>query len=222
MKDDLNLITEIEGCSGCKGLHKRFEYSPRLDLISVTSIVDGKEITTKYDYDDPEIPWEQLGEVVQKTEALGLPEERITKYLYTQDSSHPIWTAKIEETKSSVLVPKKNTTLTHKYDLDGNLSFTEKTGYTVLNGKPTLKTYRTSYTYNSLGQPIKVNGPRSDIPDITKYEYYKNAAEEGNNRGQLMAIVNALGHTTSFSDYDPNGNVGKITDPNGVATLLHL
>ena len=41
---------------------------------------------------------------------------------------------------------------------------------------------------------------------------------EGNNRGQLKAIVNALSQMTEFSDYDANGNVGKIKDPNNVET----
>ena len=40
----------------------------------------------------------------------------------------------------------------------------------------------------------------------------------GNNRGQLKAIVNALNQRTEFSNYDANGNVGTITDPNGVVT----
>jgi hypothetical protein len=203
MNDGLNLITEIEGCSSCGGLHSVLNTVLGLTWLTVTSIVDGKENTTRYDYDDPQIPWEQMGEVVQKTEASGLPEERTTKYLYTHDLSHPIWVAKSRD-QTQRLTPTKNTTLT-LIRPGRQPVVSEKTGYIVLNGRPALKTYRRA-TYNPWGNPPGQRS-RTDISDITKFEYYKNTVEEGNNRGQLMAMVNALGHTTLFSDYDTNGNV---------------
>jgi RHS repeat-associated protein len=69
-----------------------------------------------------------------------------------------------------------------------------------------------------LGQLTQINGPRTDISDITTFEYYDNVSGEGNNRGQLKAIVNALSQRTEFSNYDANGNLGRITDPNEVIT----
>ena len=47
----------------------------------------------------------------------------------------------------------------------------------------------------------------------------KTSQEKETTRAQLKAIVNALNQRTEFSNYDANGNVGKITDPNGVITL---
>ena len=64
----------------------------------------------------------------------------------------------------------------------------------------------------------QIDGPRTDVSDITTYEYYDNTPGQGNNRGQLKTITNALGQSTQLSGYDANGNVGSVTDPNGVTT----
>ena len=56
------------------------------------------------------------------------------------------------------------------------------------------------------------------MSDITTFDYYPNTSSQGNNRGRLSSITNALGQTTLFAEYDANGNVGTITDPNGVVT----
>jgi YD repeat-containing protein len=49
--------------------------------------------------------------------------------------------------------------------------------------------------------------------DRTTYTY---SATTGN----LETITNAAGHVTTLSNYDANGRVGKITDPNGMTTDL--
>jgi RHS repeat-associated protein len=58
------------------------------------------------------------------------------------------------------------------------------------------------------------------VSDITTLEYYRNVSGEGSNRGQLKAIINALGQRTEFLTYDANGNLKKLKDPNGVMVLL--
>ena len=70
------------------------------------------------------------------------------------------------------------------------------------------------------GQLTQINGPRTDVTDITTYAYYPNTSDQGNNRGQLYTITNALNQITQLSNYDANGNVGTITDPNNVVTTL--
>ena len=217
--DSIHVPKEIQGCSGCGAQHKRLTYSPRLDITSVTYIKDGTEITTRYVYDNPPNPWEQIGEVLQKTEAVGLAEQRTTNYTYTHSPDDPLLVTQRTETRKSVVDPNNNRTLTSTYDTQGNLLSQEETGYVLVNGVPTLKTYRTEYQYNVLGQLIQINGARPDVSDITTQEYYENSPSEGNNRAQLKAIVNALGQRTEFSDYDANGNVGRIIDPNGVVTI---
>ncbi len=85
---------------------------------------------------------------------------------------------------------------------------------------PVQRTYTTTYQYNAQGQLTQINGPRTDVNDITTYAYYPNTSDQGNNRGQIYTITNALNQTTQLSNYDANGNVGTITDPNGVVTTL--
>jgi YD repeat-containing protein len=217
--DGVSVIREIEGCSTCGSPHERFEYDQRLNLVAVTSIVDGKEITTRYAYDDPALSWKQRGNILEKIEAKGLSEERKTGYAYTYDQNDPLLIAQRIETKPSTLDTGTNRTITTTYDKGNHIS-REETGYVLINGIPAPETHRSGYEYNSLGQLIRIDGPRKDVSDITTIEYYPNDPEEGDNRGQIKAIVNAMGQQTSFSEYDANGNVGKIIDPNGSITIF--
>jgi YD repeat-containing protein len=101
--DGIVVVKEIEGCSTCGGVHKRFSYTNRLNLAQVTSINGTTEYTTLYTYDDPPNPWEQVGEVVEMREALGWPEERTTLYSYTHRTDDPFLLTQSTETKKSVV-----------------------------------------------------------------------------------------------------------------------
>jgi RHS repeat-associated protein len=214
----INVVSGIDGCSDCGSVKKSFQYSNRLDLTQVTAIDGSNQYTTQYTYDNPPNPWEQVGEVLQKTEALAWPEQRITSYSYTHRTDDPFLLTQSTETIKSVVDPQQNKVITLAYDTAGNILSRQEVGYVLINGVPTQKTYTTQYQYNALGQLTQINGPRTDVSDITTLEYYANTPDQGNNRGQLKAIVNALNQRTEFSQYDANGNVGKIKDPNNVET----
>jgi len=209
---------DIQGCSTCGSPHKYLSYSNRLDLTQITSIDGANQYTTQYTYDNPANPWEQVGEILTMTEALNWPEQRITSYTYTHRTDDPFLLTQSTETIKSVVDPQQNKVITTAYDNQGNILSRQELGYVFINGVPTSKTYTTQYQYNTLGQLTQINGPRTDVSDITTLEYYANTSDQGNNRGQLKAIVNALNQRTEFSNYDANGNVGTITDPNGVIT----
>ncbi|GFM50158.1 sugar-binding protein [Pseudomonas cichorii] len=70
----------------------------------------------------------------------------------------------------------------------------------------------TTYTYTSLGQLETVNGPRTDVNDITRFAY--------DAQGNLTSVTNALGQVTTLANYDVQGNPQKITDANGAITTL--
>ncbi|WP_447795399.1 RHS repeat-associated core domain-containing protein [Pseudomonas farris] len=69
-----------------------------------------------------------------------------------------------------------------------------------------------SLAYNTEGLLELLDGPRTDVNDITRYEY--------DTKGYLTRVINALGHITEFSNFDVMGNPQTIVDPNGVITNL--
>ncbi|MCR4348193.1 MAG: DUF6531 domain-containing protein, partial [Sulfuricaulis sp.] len=70
--------------------------------------------------------------------------------------------------------------------------------------------------YTASGQVNSINGPRTDVSDITTLEYY--VCTTGGSCGQLKKVINALGHITTYDLYDPNGRLLQMTDPNGLRT----
>ena len=70
--------------------------------------------------------------------------------------------------------------------------------------------------YNPSGQVNSLNGPRTDVNDVTTLDYY--TCTTGNACGQLQRIANALGHITTYDLYDANGRLLQMTDPNGLRT----
>jgi len=69
------------------------------------------------------------------------------------------------------------------------------------------------------GKKKSVDGPRTDVSDVTAFVYYPiDDTVPATNRGRLAATQNALGHVTTFENYDVFGNAGRVVDANGVAT----
>lgn len=66
-----------------------------------------------------------------------------------------------------------------------------------------------TYKYNLFGQITEINGPRTNVNDITKFDY---------TNGNLTQITDALSHITKLSEYDAHGLPRKIVDPNGLVT----
>lgn len=98
--------------------------------------------------------------------------------------------------------PGRTTTFT--YDERGNLL-----QRTITSG---VQTRTWSYTYNPWGQVMTMDGPRTDVSDVTHYEY--------DSRGNLTRVTNPLGHVTQIVSYDANGRPLAIIDPNLIATQL--
>ena len=69
------------------------------------------------------------------------------------------------------------------------------------------------------GRLISVDGPRTDLSDVTRYEYYRTDSPEGDYRvGDLRSMTNPEGHSTEYLVYDLTGRVKEVADPNGVRT----
>ena len=69
-----------------------------------------------------------------------------------------------------------------------------------------------NYTYTALGQIATVDGPRTDVSDITSFAY--------DAQGNLTTVTNALGQVSTRANFDSYGNPQTVTDPNGVVTTL--
>ena len=70
----------------------------------------------------------------------------------------------------------------------------------------------TTRTYNTQGWLATVDGPRTDVNDVTSYTY--------DAQGRIATVTDPLGHVTSYDTYDMYGNPGRSTDPNGVALAM--
>ncbi|MCM5682965.1 hypothetical protein M8A51_25870 [Schlegelella sp. S2-27] len=74
-----------------------------------------------------------------------------------------------------------------------------------------------TYTYNQHGQVLTEDGPRTDVADVTTYEYYPDTTPEWT-RGDLKEVTNAAGQVTRYTRYNPHGQVLQSVDANGVIT----
>ena len=113
---------------------------------------------------------------------------------------------------TSITEANRTTSFTH--DANGNVLTR-----TVTDTSVTPNVSRTwTYTYNSFGQVLTEDGPRTDVTDVTTYTYY--TCTTGYQCGQLNTITNALGHVTTYNSYNAHGQPTQITDANGLVTSL--
>ena len=80
-------------------------------------------------------------------------------------------------------------------------------------GAPVSRSLALAYTG---GQVTSIDGPRTDVADITTITYYN--CSTGSPCGQIESVTNAMGHVTTYDVYDNNGWVTEVTDPNGLVT----
>ncbi|WP_158568020.1 MULTISPECIES: RHS repeat protein [unclassified Duganella] len=124
---------------------------------------------------------------------------------------HPTWRLPLK-----IAEPKRLTVFT--YDAGGNVltksvrATSDTTGASGVNATMVGAARVWTYTYNQFGQMLTEKSPRTDVNDVTSYTY--------DEQGNLTSVANAAGHTTALSNYDLNGRVGRITDPNGLVTDL--
>jgi RHS repeat-associated protein len=170
---------------------------------------------TDYTYDS-------YGNVKTKTEASdGDPNStdwdaimRTTSYTYyyevnplaPETTFHKLY----QETVKSVVNSGSDRVLTYTHDdASGNLETILETGL-LGNGSP--YSYATTYNYHPDGKLQSINGPRTDVDDITTYYYAPTT-------GYLNGIERPLVGITTYADHDLLGNPQTITDPNNNSTV---
>jgi RHS repeat-associated protein len=169
----------------------------------LTSRTDYNNNVTQYTYDNAR------GVELTRTEAFDTPRARTIATTWHATFRLPT-SVSIYNGPTATGTPLQTTTFTH--DAQGNVLTATLTD-TV---STTSRTW--TYTYNGVGQVLTVNGPRTDVADITTYTYYSCAT--GNACGQVATITNALNQTITFNSYNAAGQPLTVTDANGVLTTL--
>ncbi|MDP2325456.1 MAG: DUF6531 domain-containing protein [Gammaproteobacteria bacterium] len=108
--------------------------------------------------------------------------------------------------------PGRTTAFTH--DANGNV-LTRTVTDTVTSAARTW-----TYTWSTIGQLLSVDGPRTDVSDLTSYTYYADTDSDPGKRGNLATVTNPAGQVTSITAYDANGRPTTLVDPNGLTTTL--
>jgi YD repeat-containing protein len=68
-----------------------------------------------------------------------------------------------------------------------------------------------NYTYNTHGQVLTIDGPRTDVSDVTAITYFADSDPCTGCRGQVATLSNAAGQVTTFNAYDADGRPTQIT-----------
>ena len=195
-------------CGLCGSARQSSSYDANNNLIQETDYL-GNVTTHAYDSQKREI---------QRVEGAGTPGARTTSTR---------WHAQFWNLRTQVASPTKLEA--YSYDSNGNLISYSETPTSDSNGSqgfnaPAAGPMRTTtWTYTADGQVASRSGPRTDVNDGTTYIY--RSADDTNTppqyrKGDLYRTVDALGHTTTINQYDPNGRPLQVTDANGGVTAF--
>lgn len=113
-------------------------------------------------------------------------------------------------------------TTTYVYD-GNNAAANPKGNVTSKSVKDEVNNVTRTWTYSNYdtyGRVGTIDGPRTDVTDITTYTYYANDVAQGNKRGMLWKVSNAANHVTEITDYDAEGRPLSMTDANGLVTTM--
>lgn len=150
---------------------------------NVLQKTDERGTITKFEYDIK-------GNLIRLTEAMGLPEQRVTEYTYDQHGN------KLTEKRLGDAVTQEAIT-TFEYDTKGNVT-------AVIDAE----NFRTEFTYDVMGNALTKKDARNKIWTRT-YD----------NQGNLKTNANPLGHTDR-REYDKAGWYTKTVDAANNETLL--
>jgi len=141
-----------------------------------------------------------------RTEASGTANARIVTTTW-----HPVHRLPATITEPSG-VTGVNLVTTFTYDAAGNLTRKVMTAGALSR--------QWDYTYDAYGQVLTVDGPRTDVADLTTMTYYPANDSCAGCRGQILTVANAAGHVTTFNAYNADGRLTQVTDANGAVTSM--
>lgn len=186
-------------CPGCATIKTRQHIDSNTGLTE--AYTDGNGTLTRYTYDTVR----RLE--TSKTLAKDTPQEKTITTVW-----HPTF-----RLPTKITEPGRITEYT--YDTRANVTLKKVTDTTLAT--PVVRSTTYTYVYNADAnnpyiQKLTVDGPRTDVNDITVYNY--------DTKGNLSTVTQQTSANTTlitnYGGYDANGRVGTITAPNGVVTQL--
>jgi RHS repeat-associated protein len=198
------LVTDITGpgCATCGNGNRSYTYDPLTnDLLSKTE----NGIATEYGDHDA------YGNPGYMIEAVGTSGERRTDYTYD-----PGFQGKIASIAEPSVYAGSSKVTSYTYDDFGNRLSETVNGFDPA-GNPVTRTITREYN-GPLHQLSKIDGPRTDMIDISILRYYPDNSGEGNNRARLKEIEDATGTLTrSNIQYTATGKLASEDRPNGLS-----
>jgi RHS repeat-associated protein len=190
------------------------------------SQVDFNGTTTLFTYDDARGLETQRVEAASTTGNASPAEKRTIQTDW--NSMFHVPSERRTYTASGTLIAKSNWT----YNTRGQLLTRTETD--PQNAAIPARTWTTTYCEQSgvnahtcplIGLTIQVDGPRTDVTDVTTYTY--RAADDTTcatggactyHKGDLWKVTDALGHVTQYVSYDKAGRVTRMQDANATYT----
>ncbi|TAH32498.1 MAG: RHS repeat protein [Alphaproteobacteria bacterium] len=188
-------ITQVEGIANgtCEAANQNYTYDGNGYPLSKT---DWKGNVTKYTYN-------ARGLQESRTEAFGTAQARTITTTWHANFRVP----------TQIVEPGKTTTFTYDPTTGWMLTKTETDTTTHSVPYATNGQARTwTYTYTTAGLVDTINGSRTDVTDVTDYDY--------DTSGNLTRITNAVGQQINITSYDLNGLPLTMVDANNVTTTM--
>ncbi len=206
----VNGITESNGSITRAYLPEGTDFRRRLQ-----SVTDRRGVVTSYVYAEASDAAVGAVSVTTTTEAAGTPDQRVSETRVAMDSNRlvqqTVGNREIRIARNARLQP---TTITVRDRVTGDTRITMQT-YCEAEGPEC----------PLVGLLRSVDGPRSDVADVSTYAYYTaddaGCAANGAcsyRKGDLRSVTNALGQTAETLAYDALGRPLSAKDANGVVT----
>lgn len=212
----------------CNQSYKAITYDANGYLASTTDF-QGNKTQTSFDSD---------GLLKQQIDAVGSAQQR---------TINTVWDAAIREPLERTILDAGNVVRAKSkwaYNASGlqtasceiNTAVAAALSYacgSAVNAPAGVRQWRTTYCEKvdaancpQIGLVLSVDGPRTDVTDITSYRYYAGSDETGcgtvgdqcHRAGDLFQSANAAGQVTTYASYDSNGRPTRVIDSNGIAT----
>ncbi|HET7561085.1 MAG TPA: RHS repeat-associated core domain-containing protein [Rhodanobacteraceae bacterium] len=180
--------TSTDAVTTCGTTTKSFSYDSNGFL---TDTVDNDGNTHTYDY-------AANGQLQTETEVAGTPVARTTTYTWDPDQH-------LNRLLSVAVAGVAKTA--YAYTAHNRLASVTRTNLAGYGVAAQTTTYAYTLYANGTLKSMTVTKPSPNGTDKTTYQY--------DTYGNLTSVTDALGHATTYSNYNALGEVGKVVGPNG-------